>query len=112
MSSGAVKGTAARSALALVLVLAAAAFAAPAAYAGAYQFKDLTSCCTLAGSNPAQTYFGAYIAAAVNDNGDVVGTGVGADGHSHGYILKNDQFTLLDYLPPQNGGDYSNHNAF
>jgi probable HAF family extracellular repeat protein len=86
----------ARFARLLLVLLAALALGCASAAADPFQFQDLTDCCTLAGTNT--TFYGAYLASAVNDNGDVVGTGYGSDGYEHAYLLKNGQFTLLGIL--------------
>jgi uncharacterized membrane protein len=82
----------------LVTVVALSAIAPASANASdPYTFRDLTSCCVQAGTST--TYGNALIAAAVNDNGDVVGTASGANGTStEAYILHDGQFTVLSYL--------------
>jgi uncharacterized membrane protein len=82
--------------LGAVALMAALAFAVPAANADTYTFRDLKKCCDVAGTSTPFT--DAFIAAAVNDDGDVAGTAVGPDG-DEAYLLKNGAFTVLQYLP-------------
>jgi probable HAF family extracellular repeat protein len=94
------------------LLSASIVFGLAAASAGAdmFTFRDLDSCCSLAGQSAIFT--GASGAAAVNDNGDVVGFAIGADGNRHAYLFKNGEFTLLDTIPQPTGSGYADTAPF
>lgn len=85
----------------IALAIAALAVALPAAPARAdidYVLTDLKACCTLNGS----AFNGAYLATAINDNGDVVGNAYNAQTgfYQKGFALRNGAFKILNYLPP------------
>ena len=84
--------------IAVICSIAAFGSAVASASADPYTFRDLRTCCDLAGTST--PYQAAEIAAAVNDDGDVVGTAAGTTGgaSNEAYILKNGQFTVLQYL--------------